>query len=67
MNNIKIGTSIGQAFGILAVMGGLYSLIVPYVNHSPKERFAEVVDKQKFNIPKNPEPDYSKPIKKVKF
>jgi hypothetical protein len=66
-NDIKIGRSIGQAFAVLAVMGGVYSLIVPYINHSPKERFAEVVEKQKFQIPKSNESDYLKQIKKVKF
>jgi hypothetical protein len=51
----------------LTVFGGLYSLIIPYINHTPKERYAEVVDRRNLIAPKIEEKDYSKPIKKIKI
>ena len=66
-DNIQIGRSFGQAFVALTVFGGLYSLIIPYINHTPKERYADVVDKRNLQAPKSDERDYAKPIKKVKF
>ena len=66
-DNINIGQSFKQGIIALAVFGGLYTLIIPIFNYSPKERYIERLNKQNINIPQSIEKDYSKPIKKIKL
>ncbi len=64
---MKVGKSFGQAIAALAIFGGIYSAIITYINHTPKERYADVIERQKNKPPENTERTYVKPKKGIKF